>query len=490
MNEEGTKKQDNPSNEEVRTNKQENPSDEEVRTNKQKSSSSGRNEKNELFETMEPGKALALMALPTVASQMIILIYNLADTWFIGRTNNPYMIGASSLGLSIYLAEVALANVFGTGGGSLMVRLAGEQKPEDARKVASYSLAMSAVTAFAFSLIVFLFLDPILLLLGASENTLTYGRQYVFMTTVIGGIPTVLSMCMPQLLRNSGYAKEAGIGVGMGSFLNVYLDPLFMFVLFPKGWEVIGAGVATMLSNVVSMIYFIIVFRELRDKTVLSLPRRIERITPDQKQSLYMVGIPAAFAIFLFDLVAMVTNRITVTYGDIPLAAMGIVTKLERIPVNIGLGVCLGMVPLVAYNYGSGNKERMGKISSLSRTVVVSFSMICVALFLIFAEKIVGSFISNEETIQWGCRFLRGRCIALPFMMLGYQAVNYMNAIGKGKVSFLLAIIRHIVLIIPLTMIMNHLWGINGLIWSLVVSDVLNTMIRWFILRSNWCKNM
>ena len=295
---------------------------------------------------------------------------------------------------------------------------------------------------------------------------------------------------MPQLLRNSGYAKEAGIGVGMGSFLNVYLDPLFMFVLFPKGWEVIGAGVATMLSNVVSMIYFIIVFRKLRDKTVLSLPRRIERITPDQKQSLYMVGIPAAFAIFLFDLVAMVTNRITVTYGDIPLAAMGIVTKLERIPVNIGLGVCLGMVPLVAYNYGAGNKERMGKISSLSRTVVVSFSMICVALFLIFAEKIVGSFISNEETIQWGCRFLRGRCIALPFMMLGYQAVNYMNAIGKGKVSFLLAIIRHIVLIIPLTMIMNHMWGINGLIWSLVVSDVLNTMIRWFILRSNWCKNV
>ena len=169
-------------------------------------------EKNVLFEETKPAKALAVMALPTIASQMITLLYNLADTWFIGRTGDPCMIGACSLAATVYMAVVALANVFGVGGGSLMVRLMGEKKPEDARRVASYSVAMAAICALFFSLLVLLCLDPLLRLLGASENTLAYGRQYLLTTTVIGGVPTVLAMCMPQLLRNAGYAREAGWG--------------------------------------------------------------------------------------------------------------------------------------------------------------------------------------------------------------------------------------------------------------------------------------
>ena len=434
-------------------------------------------EKNSLFETMRPGRALAVMALPTIGSQMIILLYNLADTWFIGRTGNPYMIGASSLALTVYLAATALANVFGVGGGSLMVRLIGEKKTEDARRVASYSVAVAAVSALVFSLLVLLLMEPLLTLLGASGNTMVYAKQYVFTTTVLGGIPTVLSMCMPQLLRNAGYSKEAGIGVGLGSLLNVALDPLFMFVLLPKGQEVLSAGIATMLSNLVSLGYFVLMYRKLREKTVLVLPRRIEKLSGGQKKSLYSVGIPAAFAIFLFDLVTIVTNRLTVAYGDIPLAAMGIVLKLERIPINVGLGVCLGMVPLIAYNFGAGNRERMKQILSLARIVIVSFSCVCVLLFWLFARPIVGAFISDEATILQGAAFLRGRCFALPFMMIGYHIVNYMNAVNQGKVSFLLALIRHIALIIPVMLVMNRVWGLDGLIWSQLVADAVNAVI-------------
>ena len=150
--------------------------------------------KNELFETAKPVKALSIMALPTIASQVILLVYNLADTWFIGRTKDPYMIAASSLVLTVYLAVVALSNVFGVGGSSLMVRLMGEKKNEDARKVASYSIAISFVAALVFSLLILIFMNPLLNLLGASENTFEYGRQYLLATAVIGGIPTVLAM--------------------------------------------------------------------------------------------------------------------------------------------------------------------------------------------------------------------------------------------------------------------------------------------------------
>jgi Na+-driven multidrug efflux pump len=218
-------------------------------------------------------------------------------------------------------------------------------------------------------------------------------------------------------------------------------------------------------------------YRKLRAKTVLVLPRRIEKLSGSQKKSLYSVGIPAAFAIFLFDLVTIVTNRLTVAYGDIPLAAMGIVLKLERIPINVGLGVCLGMVPLIAYNFGAGNRERMQQILSLARIVIVSFSCVCVLLFWLFACPLVGAFISDEATILQGATFLRGRCFALPFMMIGYHIVNYMNAVNQGKISFLLALIRHIALIIPIMLVMNRAWGLDGLIWSQLAADAINAVI-------------
>ena len=432
---------------------------------------------------MKPSKALAIMALPTIASQLIILLYNLADTWFIGRTNNPYMIGASSLALTIYLAAAALANVFGVGGGTLMVRLIGEKKADDAKKVASYTVLASVIGALAFSLLVFVFMDPLLRLLGAGEHTLEYSRQYLLTTSVIGGIPTVLSMSMPQLLRNAGYSKEAGIGVGLGSVLNILLDPLFMFVILPKGYEVLGAGIATALSNVISLIYFIIMFVRLKEKSVLQLPRRFERIGKENTRSFYSVGVPAAIAIFLFDLVTIVINRLVVEYGDIPLASMGIVLKLERIPIQVGLGVCLGMVPLIGYNFGAGNHKRMNEIASLARTVILVFSLVCSVVFFFFADSLVGLFIADEATIAQGAAFLRGRCFSLPFMMIGYHVVNYMNAVNQGKISFLLAIIRHIALIIPIMLLMNAVWGLDGLIWAQLVADAVNALIAIIIYR-------
>jgi len=433
-------------------------------------------DKRILFESERPVKALAVMAVPTVLSQLVLLIYNIADTWFIGRTNDPAMIGASNLALTVYLVAASLANVFGVGGGSLMARLIGERKDDDARKVASYSIIASGIAAAVFALLTLIFMTPLLTLLGADDATMTYGKQYLFTTVVLGSIPTVLSMSMPQLLRNAGYSKEAGIGVGLGSILNVALDPLFMFVILPQGYEVLGAGIATMLSNVCSFIFFVVIYRKVRDTSVLKISFKREKIARPELKSLYMVGIPAAISIFLFDLVTIVINRLVTEYGDhtTPLAAMGIVLKLERIPINIGLGVCLGMVPLIAFNFGSGNIRRMNSFSELARWIIVGFSTICSIVFFFFAKPLVGAFIKEEETVRLGIMFLQGRCIALPFMMIGYHTVNFMNAINKGKVSFLLAILRHVIILIPAMIIMNHIWGLTGLVWSQVVADVIN----------------
>ena len=442
-------------------------------------------QKKYLFESMNPVRALTIMALPTVGSQMIVLVYNIADTWFIGRTDNPAMIAASNLALTVYLIAVSLANVFGVGGGSLMARLVGEQKEADAEKVVSYSILASGISAFGFSILTLLFMTPLMRLLGSGEATLYYCKQYLFTTVVFGSIPTVLSMSMPQLLRNAGYSKEAGLGVGIGSILNVILDPLFMFVILPGGNEVLGAGIATMLSNYVSLAYFILIFRKVRHESVLNISFKPVHLEKDHLRSLYMVGIPAAVSIFLFDLVNIVINRLAAAYGDhtTPVAAIGIVLKLERIPINIGLGICLGMVPLVAYNSGAGNQKRMERFSSLARWSILIFSTFCTIMFFIFAEDLVGLFIKDLLTVEMGTSYLKIRCFALPFMMIGYHVVNYMNAVNKGKTSFALAVLRHLILIIPIMFLMNYMWGINGLMWSQVIADIINAVIALLLMR-------
>ena len=294
-------------------------------------------EKNTLFETMPVPRALAKMAVPTIVSQIITLIYNIADTWFIGRTNNPYMVAATSLVLTVFLAAGALANLFGVGGGSLVVRLLGRQREEEARKVASFSLTTSAAAALVFALICLIFMNPMLRLLGASDKTIGYARQYLLFVVVLGSVPTVLAITMSSLLRNVGFSRAAGFGLGMGGVLNIMLDPVFMFLLLPDGYQVAGAALATLLSNVVTVVYFILVFRRVRGKSVLELPRRLERIERESLRSFLSVGVPAALSVFLFDLSNIVINRLSSSHGDIELAAIGIILKVERLPVKSSL---------------------------------------------------------------------------------------------------------------------------------------------------------
>lgn len=435
----------------------------------------------EIFETKPVPFALAKMAVPTIVSQLITLIYNIADTWFIGQTNNPYMVAASSLVLTVFLMTSAIANLFGVGGGSLVVRLLGGKDEKEAQKVASLSLVMAAGAALIFSVLCFLFMDPLLYLLGASDNTIGYARQYLIFVVVIGGLPTVLANTMSAMVRNIGYSKEAGFGLGMGGILNVILDPILMFVLLPDGYQVVGAAAATLLSNVVTLIYFIVVYQKLKGDTVLILPRSVEKIRRSSLSSLFSVGIPAAMSLFLFDLTNIVINRLASGHGDIELAAIGIVLKVERLPLNIGIGICLGMTPLAAYNYASGNHKRMKEFFSSARLAGLAVSVICVVFYRVFAASLIRVFIADADTVRFGTEFLQSRCFATPFMFLSFHMVHFMQAVDRGKISFALAVIRQLFLNIPILFIMDHLFGMSGIVWTQLIADVINVIVSYII---------
>ena len=438
-------------------------------------------DKTQIFESMSVPKALAVMAVPTVISQIITLIYNMADIWFIGMTDNPYMVAGSSLVGTVYLLTAGIANIFGVGGGSLVVRLLGGKDREEARKVASWSLVMAGFAALLFSALCLMFMDPLLRLLGASDNTIGYARQYLICVVILGGVPTVLGSTMSAMLRNVGYSKEAGFGMGLGGVLNVILDPVFMFLLLPDGCEVLGAAIATMLSNLIAFIYFVCVYRRVSAEGLLAIPRRIEKIRSDSLGSVFSVGVPAAMTLVLYDLTNMVINRLSSAHGDIELSAIGIVLKVERLPQNIGIGICLGMVPLVAYNYAARNKARMMAFFKASCAAGCGVCLGSLVLYRLFAPAFIGAFIDDAATVVFGTQFLQIRCFAAIFMFLSFHMVHFMQAVARGNTSFWLAVIRQLGLNIPLLFLLDHLFGMTGIVWTQTVADAINVVISYII---------
>ena len=431
----------------------------------------------EIFELWPVPRALFELSLPMIFGQLIILIYSLADTFYIGRTNNPLMVAGVSLLLPVFNISISFANLFGIGGGTLISRLMGAGRDDEAKKVSAFCFYMTIIAAGLFSLIMFIFMEPALRLFGASDDTLIFAKQYTLCVIVIGAIPTILSMTLSNFLRSTGYAKKSGFGMSMGGIINIILDPIFMFVLMPSGYEVIGAGIATMLSNVITCSYFLIVIYKLQGAGILSLS--IKNIRPPRKNiySVFSVGVPAAIAVFLFDLTYIIIDRLAAGHGDIPLAAVGIVLKAERLPLNIGIGLCMGMMPLAAYNYSSGNFARMHEVVNYSRKVGIILGFLSVILYEIFAPYIMRIFIADALTVELGTDFLRARSLATPFMFICFHLVNFFQAVGYGDKALGLGAARWVVFNIPLLFIMNYIFGMYGIVWTQVLADVLMTIV-------------
>ena len=438
-------------------------------------------EKNrELFERMPVPQAVRSMAVPMVISQLIVLVYNMADTFFIGRVNNPFMVAGASLILPIFNVCIAVANIAGTGGGTLIARLLGSGREGEARSVAAFSFWFSLLMGLLFAGATALLMRPLLLLLGASEATFTYARQYTDCVIVMGAAPTVLSMTMGNLLRNVGCSRQAGFGVSMGGVVNMVLDPLFMFVLLPKGNEILGAGLATALSNFLVCGYFLAVIHALKSPILNFSPRGVnpgrENLT-----AFFAVGLPAALGPFLFDLDYIVLDRLMSAYSDRALAAIGIVLKAERLPLNIGIGLCLGMVPLAAYNYAAGDYSRMDAVLRYTRRVGTIVAVVSILLYELFAPLLIRAFIADGETVALGAAFLRVRALATILMFLSFVYVHFFQAVGQARQALLLVVVRWLCINIPMLFLLNALFGMNGLVWSQFCSDCLVALLSYLV---------
>jgi len=434
--------------------------------------------RTEIFEKMPVWKAVLSLAIPSILSMLVTMIYSLADTFYIGQTGDPNQVAAVTISFAGFMALNAFGNLFGIGGGSLISRLLGEKKAEEAKKVSVFSALGVILTTLIYMIVLFIFMGPIITVLGGSPATSGYAEDYLFWTVVVGGIPTALSIVIGHLLRSEGAAKSSSAGIIIGGLINLILDPIFIFTL---KMDVAGAAIATMLSNVGVLLFYGVVLYRMRKRTVLSFNPKDLKITKKITVQVFSVGLPAAAATVL----AIVANaslfNLFADYGEIPVAAMGIVKKIDSIPFNIAMGLAQGILPLVAYNYAAKNYDRMKAISSFSRIVAAIFAVFSIVIFELFPGELVRFFIPDDETVRLGAQFLRIACLGMPSMVLFFLMNTTFQAMGKGVQSLALVFCRQLFFNLPILFLLNAVIGMDGLTWTQPVADTLAFIVAFIM---------
>ncbi len=420
----------------------------------------GQKKEKEVFETLPIRKAALSLAVPTVISQLIVIVYNMSDTWFIGQTGDPRQVAAVTVAFPIFMLLNAIANLFGIGGGSLISRLIGSGEYKESGRVASFTIWSSAGVTLFFSLLIWLFRGRLLMALGAFGQVAEFTEHYLFWTILVGGVPTVLSLVFANLIRAQGKAKAASAGMSLGGILNVVLDPIFIF-----GFEmdVAGAALATCLSNTVSALFLLGYLVLSGKQSVVPVPLKPEGLRPNRITSLFSIGTPAALQILLAALSNSILIRFMAGYETAAVSAVGIMQKIEVIPFQVVQGISSGVLPLIAYSYAAKNYQRMNASIRMAITLGAGVALSFFVGFEWLAPEIVRFFISDSATVAYGAAFTRLRMTAVPFIAVEFMLIAVFQGIGCAKQAFILSVFRKGILDLPIMLCLNMLWPMYGL---------------------------
>lgn len=428
--------------------------------------------KIELFERMPVPNAVMKLAVPTILSSLVMVLYNLADTYFVGMLNNPIENAAVALAAPVLLAFNAVNNLFGVGSSSMMSRALGRRDYETVYKSSAFGFYCSIICGIIFSLLCTIFAQPLLSLLGADAETAASTAAYMKWTVTFGAAPAILNVVMAYLVRAEGASLHASLGTMSGCLLNIVLDPIF---ILPWGLNMgaEGAGLATFLSNCVACIYFFVLLWFKRGNTYVSINPKMFRPQKNIVLGIFGVGIPASIQNLLNVTGMTVLNNFTSAFGADAVAAMGIVQKINMVPMQISMGISQGIMPLISYTYASRNIQRMKKTLMFTIKIALGFSIVVAAGYYIGAPNLIRLFMDNPDIVGYGTRFLRGFCLGLPFLCMDFVAVGVFQAAGLGRNALIFAILRKVVLEIPALFILNALFPLYGLAYAQLTAELI-----------------
>lgn len=425
----------------------------------------------DLFEKAPVPKAVATMAVPTMISMLVVVIYNMADTFFIGQTKDPLQVAAVSLATPVFMIFMALGHLFGIGGSSAISRALGERRKDRAWHISSFCCYGLLGLGVMVAVISVLGMEQILHLIGASENTIGFARQYLTIISI--GAPTIMfSTAFANILRGEGASRESMVGNLLGTIVNIILDPVMILGL---GWGVSGAALATIIGNIAACFFYISYY--VRGKSMLSIRVKDFRMGEGIAASVAAIGIPASLNNILMSFANIILNQALVGYGDTPVAAMGVALKSNMLVVLLQIGLCVGIQPLIGYNYGSGNKKRLMQVFKFTGVVSVIMGML-LTLFMIIARKtMIQVFINDAEVVSYGIRMVVALQLSAPFIGILFLCINTIQGMGKALPSLVLTVCRQGLIFIPLIFILNAMLGLDGVIYAQPAADYLSILV-------------
>ena len=429
------------------------------------------NAENELMARMKVSKAVATMAIPSVISSLVTVVYNMADTFFVGQTGDPLQVAAVSLTNPIFILFMAVANMFGMGGSAVASMALGEQNQKRMKQVSTFITYASLAVGILFALVLVGFMQPILSIFGANEETYALARGYVFHISY--GAPFIIwSAAASFVVRSEGASKEAMIGSMIGTIANIVLDPVLI-----SGFHLgaAGAAVATTLGNILASLYYLWYF--VKKSNNFSIGIRNFTCRYGIFSGICSCGLPTAIFSTLMSVSTIVLNQILVAYGNAPVAAIGIVFKANMFITFLQMGLANGVQPLLGYNFGSGDKKRFQDIAAYTKKCCIVIGILATLLFFVFRRQIIGLFIQDEEVIMYGVRMLIAYMLSGPVIGILFMNMNCMQSVGKAFWATILS-----VLLIPLLFLLNALGGLTGVIYGQALTDyiaVILSVLMW-----------
>ena len=430
------------------------------------------NNKNlEVFSSMPVPKAVMKNALPAMAAMLMVLVYNLADTFFIGQTHNALLVAAVSLATPVYLIFMSLGTLFGIGGTSVISRALGEGNKEKARKSCAFCFWGCVFVGILLAALILIFIDPILNLIGASADTYEYSKSYLSII-VFAGPFVLISNCYGNVVRTEGESGKAMLGLLLGNLVNVILDPIFILAL---GLDIKGAAIATVIGNIVGAGFYISYF--LKGKSMLSIRLKDFTVKQGIAASVLAIGVPAALGDVLMSVSQIIINSQMSHYGDMAVAGMGVAMKVITITGMIGMGLGQGVQPILGYCVGAKTWKRFKEVFKFTIIFALILGTVLAAICYVFTNQIVSAFLTDQTAFSYAVQFARILLSTSFLFGVFYVLVNALQAMGAATPALLISMSRQGIIFIPALFILQAAIGMTGLVWAQPVADVLSILI-------------
>jgi len=424
-----------------------------------------------LFETMPIPKAVAKNSIPAIMSMLLVFVYNVADTFFIGQTGDELQVAAVTLSMPIFTLLIGAGVLLGVGSTSVISRALGAGREKYAKNVSSFAFYGAIGFGLLLMVLFWTFMPIVLKVIGVTPDTYDYTRAYLNYL-VVGAPFVILSQAFSNIIRAEGRSSLAMRGMMLGSIANIILDPIFIFT-FDMGLT--GAAVATVLGNILSALYFIRYL--VSGRSILSINLKDFKVTDGIMLGVLAIGIPASLNNLLLSVANIFMNNFLSSYGDIQLAAMGVAIRANMILVFVQIGLGQGIQPLIGYCYGARNFDRLRGIIKFSSIAAICLGSVLTLIYWVLTDTIIGSFIDNKQVIAYGTQMLRALIISGPIVGIMFIFINVLQGLGKAIPSLILSISRHGLVFIPLIYLLNRIAGLNGVVYTQPITDIVTSII-------------